>query len=201
MTTVKAIFAGDGETPMFHLFLISGKKNQLLSTIPPPIIKKHLQRELLHLENALVVNPFSADTLLEKFAASIFKHIELYKFFYFEDSTKEELTTEYADKIIELQYNFEFGSGAVITKIHCEVVFFSANHRYMLLKKHILKSAKRITFEQFESKYLVSKLAQACFEDSAYKSDFFYELDDESFEYAIVVSHEQENELKMLVSI
>jgi hypothetical protein len=199
MVTAKVIYDEQGVKPIFHLYLVSGKKNTLFSTLPPPLLRKYFIRELMHLQHALVVNHASADRLMEYFAYEVLNYRLMHPYFYPDYLHKTNLNNDFAETIIKHQEGFVFQPGMCFSKNQSPVDFYYVSQRFIMNKKHILNTGKSITYEVFKSKYLTNSTAQKCFKTSANERDRFLELDDESFDYTIVVS--QDNEMKMLISV
>jgi mannose-1-phosphate guanylyltransferase len=199
MVTAKVIYDEQGIKPLFHLYLVSGKKNKLFSTLPPPLLWKCFMRELMHIQHALVVNHASAHRLMEDFAYKVLNCRVMQPYFYSDYLHKTNLNNDFAETIIKYQEGFVFKPGMCFSKNQSPVDFYYVSQRFIMNKKHILNTGKSITYEVFKSKYLNNSTTQKYYKTEAREGDTFLELDDESFDYAIVVS--QENELKMLISV
>lgn len=183
----------------FHIYYILGKQNSLVSTIPMPVIRKHLLKELFQLENCLVINQKMADRLLEEFSELIYKDKRFHDYFYPIYLAKHGVSFSVAEKLIHMQDNFMLKPGMCFSEKLNPVDFFYLQQRFNLNKKVILKSCKYLSMEEFTNKYVISLTAEFCFREYHKVVQCFLEFDDEMVECAGVI--DSNSELKMLVSI
>lgn len=183
----------------FHAYLVSERYNSLVSTLPDELIKRFFQRELYHLENALVVNQKMADRLLSEFSVLILQDIRFKPYFYPSFLTNGGIDFATAEKLIHLQDSFVLRPGMCYSERLNPIEFFHLQQQFNLNKKHILKTSKFLSLEEFTAKYLTNNIAQFCFREYTHVFECLLDFEDEEVECGCVL--DSIGELKMFVTI
>lgn len=183
----------------FHAYLVSGRSNSLVSTLPYELIKKHHQKELFHLENTLLVNQKMAERMLHEFCELILWDKRFTPYFYPSYLCNSGVNFHTAEKLIHLQDSFVLKSGMSFSERLNPIEFFHLQQQFNLNKRYILKSCKCLSLEEFTSKYITNDIAQFCYREYIQVVEYLLEFDDEMVECAGVI--DSDNDLKMLVTI
>lgn len=196
MLASKAIFS-DGKIA-FHAYLVSERHNSLVTTLPYELIKRHFQKQLFHLENALIVNQKMADSMLDEFSELILQDTRFKPYFYPSFLTNGGVNFNTAEKLIHLQDSFVLKSGMCYSSKLNPIEFFHLQMQFNLNKSFILKSCNYLSLVEFTSKYLINSTAQFCFREYNQLVEYVLEFDDEAVECAGVI--DSKKDLKMLVT-
>lgn len=182
----------------FHAYLFSERHNSLVTTLPDELIKRFFQRELYHLENALVVNQKMADRMLDEFSELILQDTRFKPYFYPSFLTNGGVNFNTAEKLIHLQDSFVLKSGMCYSERLNPIEFFHLQQQFNLNKKHILKTSKFLSLEEFTAKYLTNNIAQFCFREYTHVFECLLDFEDEEVECGCVL--DSNKNLKMLVT-
>lgn len=183
----------------FHLFLISGKTNSIFSTIPQEILRKHYLKEFVRLQNSLVCGSKSGYRLLDEFSNILLFDYRISPYFYPAYLINGEVTFQTAEKLIQLQHEFRLEPGMCFSKTLNPIDFFYTEQTFLLGKRHILRTSKKMTHEEFTAKYIVSDNSKFCFRSVKNVNDNYLELADEDAECALLL--DKCGAPKMFVSI
>ncbi len=195
----KVIYDETESKILFHLRLYSDHRNRLYSGLHPKLLANHFQHELFHLKNALIINVEQANRLLEAFALKILKNKEMIPYFYPEYMSSV-IGIDTVDRIVWLQYKFNFRPGMVFSPKLCPIQFYYMDQIHKMSKNIIFKTGNPILYEVFKAKYLTNSMVQESFIKSANENDIFLEMEgDEEFDYVLILS--EIGSLKMLISI
>lgn len=196
MLASKAIFS-DGKIA-FHAYLVSDRHNSIVTTLPDGLIKRYLQRDLYHLENTLIVNQRMAERMLSEISELILQDARFKAYFYPSFLTKEGVNFTTAEKLIHLQDSFVLKSGMCYSEKLNPLEFFHLQQRFNLNKRHILKTSKVLSLEEFKSKYLINDITKFCFREHSHVYECLMEFEDEQVECGCILG--AKNELKMFVT-
>jgi hypothetical protein len=197
MLASKAIFSD--RKIAFHAYLFSERSNSLVSTLPYELIKSHFQKELFHIENALLVNQKMADRMLSEFTELILQNTRFKPYFYPSFLTNGGVNFNTAEKLIHLQDSFVLKSGMCYSSKLNPIEFFHLQQQFNLNKRYIMKSCKYLSLKEFTAKCLINSTAQFCFREYNQLVEYVLEFDDEAVECAGVL--DLNKDLKMLVTV
>lgn len=196
MNIEKAYYDEAGKL-LFHLRLCSGHVNRWYSSLPPPLILKYFQSEIFHLKNALIVKETQAIRLIDALARKILKKQEMKPFFP-PDYLGNELDSNDLDTLIWLQYKFEFKPNMVFTPNISPIPFYYVEQIFNMNKSMILKEGIKIKYTVLKEKYLKDSFVEQAFEEIKNESVYYMEMDDEPFDYVLILLEVQ---LLMIISI
>lgn len=183
----------------FHLFLLTGKTNSIFSTIPQEILRKHYLKEFVYLQNSLVCCSKSGYRLLDEFSTLLLLDDRVSPYFYPTYLNNGGVTFQTAEKLIQLQLGFQLLPGMCFSKTLNPIEFFYTEQIFLLGKRHILRTSKKMTQEEFTAKYIVSIESKFCFRSLKNVNDDYLELANEDAECALLL--DKCGAPKMFVSI
>ena len=183
----------------FHIYLISDKTNTLYSTLPYELLKRHLQKELFHLSNAIIVNQKMADRVLGEVSERILMDERFTLYFYPAYLFNLNLNFLTAERLIHFQDAFAVQPGMCFSAKSNPLEFFHIQQRFYLFRSYIIRRGKFISLDSFKSKFIVSVESQYIFESIQEGVCSYLDFEEEDADMAGVV--DSHGSLIMLVSI
>lgn len=187
----------------FHLYLYVDYKgeNILMSTVPKCLLEKYFPNTMASIKYAHVSSAFSGDKLLQMLSEKILLKKELHAFFYPDYLLAgSRATLELAEKVIKLQDVMHIRPNSYYTQKTDSIKFFVLNQIYLRKKRHILRSARFISKEDFDYNYIFTPQMRLEFETLQQKNSLYIELmEDCGVEYVLLLNSERE--LLMFVSV
>lgn len=197
MLSSRAIY--DLDRIAFHIFLISGKPNSVVSTLPQELLRRHLQKELFLLQNSLIVGQKMADRLLDKFSELILQDMRFEPYFYPSYLIISGVNFGTAEKLIYLQDAFAVQSGMCFTKQCNPIEFFLIQQRYLMFRNYVLRNGRYLDRFSFIDKFVVFPDSKHCFKSIDSGNCRFIDFEEEDTQMAGVV--DSKGMLVMLVSV
>ncbi|MBN9294990.1 MAG: hypothetical protein J0G96_13515 [Flavobacteriia bacterium] len=183
---------------VFHAFLVVCKPNSIVTTLPFELLKKRFQRELFHLENALIIGQKMANRMLEEFSELILQN-EVVQAYFFPNYILQGVNIKTAEQVIHLQDNFELTAEMCFSERLNSIEFFHIQQRFLMAQKYITRTANKLNLDTFTAKYLTTDTSKFCFRSYLNEYKFLLEFEDEGVECAFVLNANYQ--LKMFISI
>lgn len=187
----------------FHLILHVGRNgvNTLLSTVPNCLLNKVFPCTMATIKYAYIPSTTSAEEYLQKLADKILRRKELHEHFYPDYLLMDgRAALDLAEEMINLQEMLHFFPRTHYSAQSNWIEFFVITQMYLRKRRHILRTASRISRSDFEFNYLFNKRMELEFEAISEPNIQIELVEDGHVEYALVICRDKQ-ELLMFICV